>query len=270
MRIVITGAAGRLGRLVTEVAVAAGHGVVACDRVAFEDPPAAFEPVIMDVGDYDAVREVIDGADAVIHLAAWASPGGTDWHRVHRDNVTGSYNVLLAAAEAGVTRISAASSVNAVGGIFSRTPRHDYFPLDPAHPCYAEDPYSLSKWILEEQARAITRRFADVSVACLRFSAIMERERRVEFGGRREDLLARDLWGYSPPADCARVCLTAVTSDLHGAEVFYTVAENTASEVPSEELHRRFYPEVPIRGDLSGHRAFYDSAAARAKLGWTA
>jgi nucleoside-diphosphate-sugar epimerase len=198
------------------------------------------------------------------------SPGETDWHRVHGDNVTGSYNVLLAAAEAGVKRVCAASSVNAIGGIFSRTPRYDYFPLDPAHPCYAEDPYSLSKWILEEQARSITRRFADLAVSCLRFSAIQERERRVDFGRRREDLLARDLWGYSPPEDCARVCLTAVTADLHGAEVFYVVARDTASEVPSEELRRRFYPDVTVRGDLSGHRAFYDSTAAREKLGWTA
>ena len=75
---------------------------------------------------------------------------------VHNNNVVSSYNALRAAATAGVRRVCQASSVNAIGGRFSRwPPRYDYFPVDEQHPTYAEDPYSLSKWICEQQADAI-------------------------------------------------------------------------------------------------------------------
>lgn len=267
MRIMITGAAGRLGRRVVDAAATAGHSVIACDREVFEAGPQV-QSVITDVTDYDAVRGLLDGVDAVIHLAAWAGPQ-PGWPRTHHDNVTGSYSVLLAAAEAGVTRVCAASSVNAIGGIYSRTPRFDYFPIDVAHPTYAEDPYSLSKWILEEQARSLARRFPSLSVASLRFSAIMEREARAAHIQRNEAAAAPDLWGYSPPDACAEVCLAALTADVRGAEVFYVVADRTASEVPSEELARRYFPDTPIRGDLSGQRGFYDCSPARDRLDWT-
>lgn len=270
MKIVITGAAGGLGRLVTDLAVGAGHRVIASDRVPVDGAAPEVEPVIADMTDYAAVRELVDGADGIIHLAAWTEPADGSWHLVHNDNVTGSYNLLFAAADAGVTRVSVASSINAIGGVYSREPRFDYFPLDPAHPTYNEDPYSLSKWILEEQARSITRRYPAMSIASLRFSAIQDRESRLEGLRRHETTAARDLWGYSPPEESAQVCLNALTADLHGAEVFYVVAEQTASDDPTEELRQRFYPDVKVRGDLSGHRAFFDSTPARDRLAWSA
>ena len=39
-------------------------------------------------------------------------------------------------------------------------------------------------------------------------------------------------------------------------------------DVPSLELAARFFPDVPIRGDLSGHRSFFSSAKAEKLLGW--
>ena len=35
----------------------------------------------------------------------------------------------------------------------------------------------------------------------------------------------------------------------------------------SLELARQYYPDVPIRGDLSGHRSFFDSSKAERLLG---
>ncbi len=49
--------------------------------------------------------------------------------------------------------------MNAIGGAFSQSPKYDYFPLDEQHPTYAEDPYSLSKWVLEQQADAFACRY---------------------------------------------------------------------------------------------------------------
>ena len=88
-------------------------------------------------------------------MAAIPAPGHHPDHEVHNNNVMGSYNALRAAVEVGIQRVCQASSVNATGLAYSRWPHFDYFPLDEEHPTYNEDPYSLSKWICEEQGQLV-------------------------------------------------------------------------------------------------------------------
>lgn len=184
---------------------------------------------------------------------------------MHHNNVMASYNVLEAATSSGVNRICLASSVDAVGGVFSRAPRFEYFPLDELHPAYPEDAYSLSKWISEAQGAAFSRRNPQLFVSSLRLHALREREEMAARFGKTPERAQKDLWGYTPPPMAAQVCLSALTAGVDGFEVFYVVAEDTYVDFESEELRRRFYPQVPIRGDLSGHRSFSDSSRA-AKL----
>jgi nucleoside-diphosphate-sugar epimerase len=65
-----------------------------------------------DVLDADAVREVIDGADVVVHLAFAIIGSGDETTRV---NLEGSRNVFAAAIDAGASRLVYASSVAAYG-----------------------------------------------------------------------------------------------------------------------------------------------------------
>ncbi len=65
-----------------------------------------------DVLDAAAVREVIDGADVVVHLAFAIMGSGEETTRV---NLEGSRNVFAAAIEAGASRLVYASSVAAYG-----------------------------------------------------------------------------------------------------------------------------------------------------------
>lgn len=263
MRIAITGAGGRLGRVLTELAHSMGHHVVAVDRepsVTRQRDGIVVRAV--DVTDYRDALGAIAGCDTMVHLAAYTAPNAAPEPVVHNDNVVASYNVLHAAAAARVRRICLASSVNAIGGMFSRQPRYDYFPVDELHPCYAEDPYSLSKRIAEEQAAAFARRVPGVSVGCLRLHVLRERDE----GSHCDDVSYRDLWGYTPLAMAARACLAAVTTDLGGCEIFYVVAADTLSSRPSRELRDHYFPDVPVRGDLSGRRSFFNSAKAERTL----
>ena len=50
--------------------------------------------------------------------------------------------------------------------------------------------------------------------------------------------------------------------------MFFIIAPETVVETPSLELVQRFYPDMPVRGDLSGHRSFFDSSKAERLLGW--
>jgi UDP-glucose 4-epimerase len=61
----------------------------------------------------------------------------------------------------------------------------------------------------------------------------------------------------------------ALNGAWQGHEVFFITAPTTCVSVPSLELWQRFYPDVPIHGELSGHRSFYDCSKAERLLGWT-
>jgi nucleoside-diphosphate-sugar epimerase len=273
MRIAVTGGSGELGRNLVPYLLAQGHSVVSIDRalppMSLPRPARMPEFMVADARNFGELVASFRGCDAVIHLAAHRSPMGQPDVVVYNDNTAGSYNVLSAAATLDIKRVCLASSINAIGGAFSRAPRYDYFPLDEQHPTYAEDPYSLSKWVLEQQADAFARRFADMQIASLRFHGLMDdRERAVKFASFLGPMAARHLWAYTLTSEASRACLLAVTADIAGHAVFYIVAPRTTMAEPSVDLARQYYPNTPIRGDLSDHTGFFDCSKAARVLGW--
>jgi UDP-glucose 4-epimerase len=271
MHIAVTGGSGRVGRAVIELALSQGHSVVSIDRVAAAegDLQPNVTHIQAEVTDYVAFEEALQGCDALVHLAAIPSPRAQQDHVVHNNNVVASYNALIAAAKLGITRVCQASSINAIGAAYSRWPRYDYFPLDELHPTYNEDPYSLSKWICEQQADAVARRYESMTIASLRFHGVAPdraaaARRRAEFSEMR----VKHLWGYTGLVATARSCLLSLTAAYTGHEVFYIVAPDTMMDTPSIELKEQFFPEVPLRGDLSGTTGFFNCEKAQRLLGW--
>jgi UDP-glucose 4-epimerase len=53
-----------------------------------------------------------------------------------------------------------------------------------------------------------------------------------------------------------------------GHEAFFIAAPTTLMDEPSLELKQRYFPDSEVRGDLSGHKGFYDCAKAERLLGW--
>jgi nucleoside-diphosphate-sugar epimerase len=272
VRIAVTGGNGRLGRAVVAAAEAAGHEALSLDRATGEtrQGPAQHHTDALDVTDYDAFVAKIDGCDALVHLAAMASPHQAPPQTVHANNVLGNYHALLAAAQVGIRRVVTASSINAIGGHYSRWPRYDYLPLDEDHPTYAEDPYSLSKWLGEQQADAICRLHENMTVASLRFHWIVPQS--PSWGAADEQALqthAKHLWGWTAHDAAVRSCLLGLSAGYTGHEAFFIVAPTTASSVSSAELHARYHPDVPVRRPLPAAAGFYDCSKATKLLGWT-
>jgi UDP-glucose 4-epimerase len=271
MKIAITGSSGRVGRAVVAEALAQGHEVVSIDRVVpddFEeqDRVTFFEA---DVSDYERLRELFVGCDALIHMAAIPAPGRLPDHVIHNSNVTGSYNAMRAAIENGIKRICQGSSVNAIGLKYSRKPRFDYLPVDEKHPNYSEEPYSLSKWICETQADCFARRYEDISIASMRFHWVVPDRATAGAAFNIEDgKEIHHLWAYSRFDSAARACLLSLTAEFKGHEAFYILARDTTSDTPSLELAAQFCPDVPIKGDLSGHNSFFSTKKAERILGW--
>ncbi len=269
MKLAVTGGNGGIGRAIVEQALARGDEVVSIDRTEPGEPRPGVRQVQADIADYDAVLAALAGCDAVIHMAAIPFPFRDPDHVVHNNNVVGSYNVMRAAIECRIRRICQASSVNAIGLSYSREGHFDYFPIDEEHPNYTEEAYGLSKWICEQQADTFARRYDDLQIASIRFHWVVEnREVAGTLFNVPDQASARHLWGYVLREPAAHACLLAVDDRFKGHEVFYIAAPDSTSEVPSLELAARYFPDVPIRGDLSGTRSFFDSAKAERLLGW--
>jgi nucleoside-diphosphate-sugar epimerase len=272
MKIAVTGGSGKVGQAIVEMALAQGNSIVSIDRVAPNqnaDRPD-FKYVQADLADYAAFEAALRGCEALIHMAAIPAPGHQPDHIVHNNNVVSSYNALRAAVEVGIPRVCQASSVNATGLGYSRWPRFDYFPLDEKHPTYNEDPYSLSKWICEEQGNSFARRYENMVISSMRFHwVIPDRNTAVEAKRYSQTKAAvKNLWAYTRADAAARACLLALTADFTGHEVFYITAPDTMADEPSLELKQEHYPEVELRGDLSGRKSFFDSSKAERLLGW--
>ncbi|MEP7358305.1 MAG: NAD(P)-dependent oxidoreductase [Anaerolineales bacterium] len=273
MKIVVTGGNGTMGRALLPYLLEQGHQVVSVDRALPADagplagPNLQFQ--VADTTDFGQMVACLRGCQGVVHLAAHISPLTAPEPVVYTENTAGSYNVLCAAATLGIQRVCLASSINAIGGVFSQWPRYDYFPLDEQHPGYAEDAYSLSKWVLEQQADAFARRYSSLSIASLRFHWLTKsREHAQELSARFPDGTVRHLWAYTLASEAARACLLALTADFKGHEAFYIVAPRTTAAEESAALAAKHFPQTPIRGSLPGQAGFFNCAKAEQILGW--
>lgn len=168
MKVLVTGGAGGIGRVVTRRFAQLGWQVRVIDRVPEPNIPD-IEYRRGDLTDFNTARAAVVGCEAIAHLAALPSPMSGAGHEVYSINTTSTFNVYEAAAAEGIKRIAQASSINAIGcawNIVDVTP--PYFPIDEDHPLNTNDPYSLSKQVAETIGEYYWRR-AGISSVSFRF-----------------------------------------------------------------------------------------------------
>jgi nucleoside-diphosphate-sugar epimerase len=108
--IAITGATGFVGSAVLDAALAEGHQVRALAR-RDQTARAGVEWVRGDLGDTAALAALVEGADAVIHVAGLTNT--PDPATFEAANVTGTANVIAAMKQAGARRLVFVSSLSA-------------------------------------------------------------------------------------------------------------------------------------------------------------
>jgi dTDP-4-dehydrorhamnose reductase len=150
MRILITGAQGRLGKRLVE-SLQPQHHVIAADRSHF------------DMTDWGTTRSYITQAkpDLVLHPAAWTDVDGCakDPDRALLINGYGAQHVALAAAAAGAAMLYVSSNE-----VFDGAGNHAYHEYDPTQPANA---YGYSKWVGEQAVMRATPRHYIVRTAWL-------------------------------------------------------------------------------------------------------
>lgn len=269
--VLVTGAAGRVGRAVVAELTANDFDVRATDR-----PEQAIssnsEILSANLGDPDAVRELVSGCDGIVHLAAYPSPIGRPGREVFANNSLATYHLLEAAVEADVRSVAFASSVSAYGMSWAhRKFSPNYTPVDEDHPLLPQEAYGLSKQVDEESA-AMLNRGHDLIVTALRFHWVATAD---EIRSRAEQLAddaaqatsASELWGYVEIGDVARACRLALDAPA-GFHRLNICAADTLCDTPTAELIARHHPSAEIRTPIEGTTSPWSITRARELIGW--
>jgi uronate dehydrogenase len=112
-KVLITGAAGRIGSFITAQWVDRYDLVLTDVREPKET--FGFPFTLANLSDFDAVRPLLNGIDTVVHLGADPNMEAP-WESLLPNNLIATYNVFESAHQAGCRRVIFASSVNAVFG----------------------------------------------------------------------------------------------------------------------------------------------------------
>src|SRR5438874_2350024 len=130
-RVLITGAAGRIGSsLAAQLKDRYDLRLQYHRTVPDEKPVPDF--VVADVAQYDQIAPVMQGIDAVVHMAGDPSTRAS-WESVHQANVVGAYNVFESARQAGVRKLVFAST-NHVMGMYDRDQQWPVYAQQPVRP----------------------------------------------------------------------------------------------------------------------------------------
>lgn len=145
-KFMVTGGAGFIGGHITELLVSEGHEVVVFDDFStgsmnnLTAVADKIEIVRGDIRDIAALNDAMRGVDFVMHQAAEISNTRSieDPAWANDVNVSGTLNVLISARDAGVKRLTMASSCAIYGDTGAQPQREDFLP----HPL---SPYGASK-----------------------------------------------------------------------------------------------------------------------------
>jgi nucleoside-diphosphate-sugar epimerase len=287
VRIAITGANSKAGPYAIREFLAHGYDVTATvhrniseELTRLATPPASkpdaeasVRLLRADMMDFGQVVTALQGADLVLHLAAIPHPRTDPMHVVFNTNVMSTWNVLQAAEVLDIKKLVLASSVNAIGAIFSaKLVPPLYFPIDEEHPTRAEDPYALSKWVGEQIADGFARR-RRVQIASFRLHWMIGPETMEQVAAHpHADALPRagDFWGYIDQRDCARAYRLALEAEWEGHEAFFINAKDTTLSLPTKVAIEQCYPGVPFKRKLDKYEMPIDCSKAKHFFGWEA
>jgi nucleoside-diphosphate-sugar epimerase len=205
VKVLVTGAAGNLGRATIPALSEAGHEVRLLD---FRPLESEHEALVGDIRDADDVRRAVAGVDAVVHAAALHGIHLERWsaHDFWATNVTGTFNVYEAAREEGVRRVVLSSSM-AVYGRSMRPPPGAWAVIDERTRVDPGDVYGLTKHLCEELARYHAAA-GEIATVSLRFGMYVP-ETFVRYGFRL-------LFGGVDERDVAQSVLLALAHEPEG------------------------------------------------------
>lgn len=217
MKLVLTGAAGRLGSYLREPLAKMAGSLVSTDMV--EDIGSLYPGetyVKADLADFEAVHRALEGADMVVHFGAIADEA--PFEELLGPNFIGAYNVWESAFRHGMRRVVYASSIHAVG----MYPKNEFIGTDVAH--RPDTFYGLAKCFAEDLGRMYweKRGLESVHLRILSCAQVTN---------------ARALGSWLSYGDLVHLVERAIDTPVTGFTVVYGVSNNDRAPVDNSAAH---------------------------------
>jgi len=297
MNILVTGAAGRLGRAVADDLEQQGHQVHRTDKVLgrrgkpgriaqVEPKPADQKPIdLADLTDEMTCYRLLQGKDAVVHF------GNVPlfWEGVHRaqevytQNTSININMFTAAGECGVKKIVFASSIQTmIGDRLYREGRplppsgHLSLPLSERSQVNPLNPYSLSKLAGEQALSWACYKFNTQGVS-LRITYVVHNQEPVlataseHHNDEPNDWeLLDEVFGYLAIPDLTSLVRAVLSTNLPGHRVYVPASLGTRIRMHASQIKERFFPNVELTCPMEqiDELGFFDTSTITRDTGW--
>lgn len=209
MRILITGAAGRIGTKLRRE-FAGRFDLVRClDRLPIENIEPREEAMVGDIADLAFVERAMQGIDGVIHMAG--VPREVDFETLLPTNIVGVWNIYEAARRQGAKRVVFGSSNHAVG-FYPRTQTIDH--LAPARP---DSRYGLSKCWGEDVGALYAQKYGVKSL-------------HIRIGNAGEQPTSKRLMAiWISGRDLAQLCRIGLEHPAIDNDIVYGISDNATA-----------------------------------------
>lgn len=282
MKILVTGSAGHLGEALMRTLRAEGTPVIGVDRL-----PSPFTDQVGDLADPAFVRSVMTGVTQVLHTATLHKPHvETHPRQAFIDtNVTGTLNLLEAAAVAGVAAFVFTSTTSAFGAALRPPPGAPAVWVDETLAPVVRNIYGVTKTAAEDLCE-LMHRLTRLPVVVLRTSRFFPeddddpsaRSLRAQENIQANELLYRRV-DLEDVVDAHRVALREAARIGYGrfivsATTPFTRQDCTALGQDAAAVLRQRVPGWEALYARHGWTApdtldrVYDNRAAREVLGW--
>ena len=214
-KLVLTGAAGRLGSYLREPLSKMADVLVSTDLV--EDLGKLYpseQYVKADLASLSDMEALLEGADMVVHFGAIGDEAPFD--DIMQSNILGAYNVWEAASRKGVKRVVYASSIHAVG----MHPKTDFIGTDAPH--RPDTYYGLAKCFAEDLASLYWDK-RNIESVCMRILSCAQVTN------------ARALGSWLSYDDLIHLVETSINTPVTGFSVVYGVSNNDRAPVDNSK-----------------------------------
>ncbi len=278
MRILLTGASGRLGSHVCRYLHEAGCEVVAADVKYNRDLPVKIQ--VTDLLDHTEAYRLMHGCEAVVHLGN--HPGmhmGVPPQKIYSENITMNINIFQAAVDLGIKKLVFASSVQVISGNRKMDDTDKptclkYLPVDDQTPPSPGNLYACSKVAGELLLQHLCGFDESLGCCAIRFPFLLSAEhldwfRRVHTTGDPPHWTKPDeVFAYLLMPDAAALVYAVIQNMTPGYYQCMPAADECWYNLPVAELIERYYQGVTLRKPVDQLHCLVDTSAITERFGW--
>ncbi len=277
MKVLVTGAAGRLGSAVCNVLLAHGHEVRGTDRAYRPDAPLRLE--MADLLDEIATYRLVEGCEAVAHCGNHPHfYAVTPAQRLLRENLAMNANVCYAAVDLGVHNLVFISSIQAISHTGHRrwhkkreqniTCRFPYLPIDGDAPPNPSNAYALSKVLGEQMLQHLAQQHPQLSATAIRLPGLPDLNNRPDRRLASKWLSINECFAYLEINDAARLVARALEKAAPGYRQYLPSGRVDFGQHGVANIIQRYYTHIPLRQPVDQIDQLIDTTAVSDQLGW--